>query len=78
MRWISRSATTASVSSPSTWRQIFERYSRIETPATQNIQGTGLGLTIARQIVQLYGGKVWATSESGQGSVFHVQLPLDT
>jgi signal transduction histidine kinase len=55
---------------------IFERYSRIESMATHTIQGTGLGLPIVRQIVQLYNGKVWATSESGDGSVFHVQLPL--
>jgi signal transduction histidine kinase len=55
---------------------IFERYSRIESMATHTIQGTGLGLPIVRQIVQLYHGKVWATSETGAGSVFHVQLPL--
>jgi signal transduction histidine kinase len=54
--------------------RIFERYSRIET--THNIQGTGLGLPIVRQIVHLFDGKVWATSSSGEGSVFHVQLPL--
>jgi two-component system sensor histidine kinase VicK len=57
--------------------KIFERYSRIETTATQGIQGTGLGLPIVRQIVQLYRGKVWATSEPGKGSVFHVQLPVE-
>jgi len=56
--------------------KIFERYSRIESAATRNIQGTGLGLPIVRQLVQLHRGRVWATSESGQGSVFHVQLPL--
>jgi signal transduction histidine kinase len=55
---------------------IFERYSRIESMATHTIQGTGLGLPIVRQIVHLYQGKVWATSEAGAGSVFHVQLPL--
>jgi signal transduction histidine kinase len=55
---------------------IFERYSRIESMATHTIQGTGLGLPIVRQIVQLYDGKVWATSVTGQGSIFHVQLPL--
>ena len=53
--------------------KIFERYSRIETIATQ---GTGLGLPIVRQIVQLYRGRVWATSDPGEGSVFHVQLPV--
>jgi signal transduction histidine kinase len=48
----------------------------VATAESRKIQGTGLGLPIVRQIVQLCGGKVWATSESGQGSVFHVQLPL--
>jgi len=56
--------------------RIFERYSRIETAATQNIQGTGLGLPIVRQLVQIYQGSVWATSSPGEGSVFHVRLPL--
>ena len=56
--------------------KIFDRYSRVETTETRSIQGTGLGLPIVRQIVQLCGGKVWATSDSGLGSVFHVQLPF--
>jgi signal transduction histidine kinase len=56
--------------------KIFDRYSRVETTDTRAIQGTGLGLPIVRQIVQLSEGQVWATSESGQGSVFYVELPL--
>ena len=56
--------------------KIFDRYSRVETTETRAIQGTGLGLPIVRQIVQLSEGQVWATSESGQGSVFYVELPL--
>ena len=56
--------------------RIFDRYSRVETTETRVIQGTGLGLPIVRQILQLCDGKVWATSEPGHGSVFHVQLPL--
>src|SRR5882762_2728932 len=55
---------------------IFERYSRVDSHATRDIQGTGLGLPIVRQIVQLHGGKVWAESELGRGSVFHVVIPL--
>jgi signal transduction histidine kinase len=56
--------------------KIFDRYSRVETLETRVIQGTGLGLPIVRQIVQLSEGKVWATSEEGQGAVLHVELPL--
>jgi signal transduction histidine kinase len=55
---------------------IFERYGRVESRATRNIRGTGLGLPIVRQIVQLHGGTVWAESTVGEGSVFHVTLPL--
>jgi signal transduction histidine kinase len=54
---------------------IFERYGRVESPATRHIQGTGLGLPIVRQIVQLHGGTVWAESNVGEGSVFHITLP---
>ncbi len=57
---------------------IFERYSRVESPATRHIQGTGLGLPIVREIVQLHGGMVWAESSVGEGSLFHVSLPLRT
>jgi len=54
---------------------IFERYGRVESHATRHIQGTGLGLPIVRQIVHLHGGTVWAESNVGKGSVFHVTLP---
>jgi signal transduction histidine kinase len=54
---------------------IFERYGRVESPATRHIQGTGLGLPIVRQIVHLHGGTVWAESSVGEGSVFHITLP---
>lgn len=55
---------------------IWEQYSRVESRQTRGIQGTGLGLPIVRQIVTMHGGKVWAESELGRGSTFHVVLPL--
>ena len=61
---------------PDALETIFERFSRVDSQATKDIQGTGLGLPIVRQIIQLHGGKVWAESELGRGSVFHVVLPL--
>jgi signal transduction histidine kinase len=61
---------------PEQLETIFERYSRVDTSETRSIQGTGLGLPIVRQIVGLCDGRVWATSESGEGSILHVELPL--
>lgn len=56
--------------------QIFERYGRVESSATRYIQGTGLGLPISRQIIELHQGQIWADSTPGHGSVFHFTLPL--
>ena len=54
---------------------IFTRYARLPRPVQLGIEGTGLGLPIARHIVELHGGMIWATSDGENGSCFSVFLP---
>ncbi len=61
--------------SQKTIQKLFQRYSRAED--TQGISGTGLGLFIARKMIEAQGGRVWAESEGeNQGSAFFIELPL--
>ncbi len=55
---------------------IFEKFKRAANAKLIKTDGTGLGLYIARQAVELLGGKIWFESELGRGSTFYAELPL--
>lgn len=54
---------------------LFQKFFRVDNSATRTIGGTGLGLFICKKILELYDGKIWATSRLGEGSTFFVNLP---
>ena len=43
---------------------------------TRGIGGTGLGLYICRELVRRFDGRIWVDSREGEGSTFHVELPV--
>lgn len=57
--------------------KIFEPFTREESSLTNRIQGTGLGMTITRNVVRLMGGTIHVESELGKGTCFHVSLPVE-
>jgi two-component system sensor histidine kinase GlrK len=56
--------------------RIFIKFQQVIPAKGEKIKGTGLGLATVKQIIMAHGGKVWATSQLGQGSTFYISLPL--
>jgi signal transduction histidine kinase/CheY-like chemotaxis protein len=54
---------------------IFDKFYRVESDETADIQGTGLGLSISKSVVEKHAGQIWVESVPGQGSIFRVALP---
>jgi two-component system phosphate regulon sensor histidine kinase PhoR len=55
--------------------KVFERFYRARDPRVEKITGTGLGLTLAREVVRLHGGELTVKSELNKGSTFTLTLP---
>ena len=61
---------------PEVVAKVFDRFFRADNRATRNIGGTGLGLTLVKEIVTAHQGQVWVESTPGQGSTFFFTLPI--
>ncbi len=57
--------------------RIFDRFYRAHDPRVSKVTGTGLGLTLAREVVRLHGGDITVESQMNQGSTFTLVLPMD-
>lgn len=58
--------------------RLFERFYRVDRARSKDLGGTGLGLAIVKHLARAHGGEVRVTSELGQGSVFEIDLPLES
>jgi len=54
--------------------RIFERFYRVDKSRTGS--GTGLGLSISKHIIEAHGGRIWAESDEGRGSIFYFEIPI--
>jgi signal transduction histidine kinase/ligand-binding sensor domain-containing protein/DNA-binding response OmpR family regulator len=55
---------------------IFDRFYQVDNSTTRNFEGSGIGLALVKELVELHGGMVKVESREGEGSVFFVMLPL--
>jgi signal transduction histidine kinase len=73
--WVSVRDTGIGIS-PRKQERIFDRFYQVEPSLTRRFEGIGMGLSIAKGMVELHGGRIWVESVEGMGSSFTFALPL--
>ncbi|MCP4298390.1 MAG: hypothetical protein GY786_22620, partial [Proteobacteria bacterium] len=75
--WITISVTDTGIGiKPQDLDDIFNPFEQVENSISRRYQGTGLGLSLTRSLVELHGGRIWAESDGdGKGSRFSFILP---
>ena len=63
--------------SPEDLIPLFDKYFRVKSPTGYHVPGTGLGLPVARAIVETHGGRIWANSSIGEGTTLYFSIPLN-
>ncbi|MBS4064130.1 MAG: response regulator [Chitinophagaceae bacterium] len=77
--WVQFRVTDSGIGiSPDNLQHIFERFYQVENSHTRKYAGTGLGLPIVKQLVDLQGGTITATSIVGEGTTFTIVMPFET
>jgi two-component system phosphate regulon sensor histidine kinase PhoR len=57
-------------------QKIFEKFFRGSSAAVKKIRGSGIGLSITRQVAEMHGGEIRVESEPGLGSTFTLRIPI--
>jgi signal transduction histidine kinase len=62
---------------PKDIEDIFNVFEQVDSSFTRKYQGTGLGLALTKQFVEMHGGVIWVESQVGQGAKFHLLIPAE-